>query len=255
MRAAITAAAALLAAPASAQLTQAQLDTVSAKPPAGARLPGALVVADPAGRHETLADVAGGRPMLLMFADYTCRHVCGPGLALTAGALADAGLVPGRDVTLATLGLDPRDTPADAARMADAQLAAQPGARRAIRLLSASPASVAAAERALGYRAVYDAGHDQFAHEAVVYVFAADGRLTALLPELALRPAALRAALAASAGSSPQGWTATVAHLCYGLAAAHGRFGRPIVLALQGLALAGLAAAGWLALRRRKVPA
>ena len=53
-------------------------------------------------------------PTVLLFADYSCRHICGPGITLTAGALHDAGLTPGRDYRMIVIGLD-QDGPALAA--------------------------------------------------------------------------------------------------------------------------------------------
>lgn len=99
---------ALLASPATAQLSAEQLAQATARPPADARLPATLAFTDQRGARVTLAQVAAGRPLVLLFADYTCRHICGPGLALTAGALHDSGLS-ARDYALAVIGLDPRD--------------------------------------------------------------------------------------------------------------------------------------------------
>jgi protein SCO1 len=241
----------LLAAPAHAALSPERLAQAVARPPADARRPDALAFAEN-GARETLAQVAGSEPLVLIFADYTCRHICGPGLTLTAGALHDAGLVPGRDYALATIGIDPKDSAADARAMADTRLGALPAERRALHLLTADAATIAAATAKLGYGYAYDDAADAFAHDASVYVFAADGRLAALLPEMGLRPETVRAAV--TGAGAPQGLVEQVAHLCYGLAAAHGRFGRPIVIGLQALAAAtllGLGAA--FLLRRRRV--
>ena len=161
-----------------------------------------------------------------------------------------AGLVAGRDYSLAVVGFDPRDTPADAAAMASARLGNLPVERQAVRLLTGTAAAIDATTRALGYGYVYDAEHDQFAHDASVYVFAADGRLTTVLPELALRPATLRAALAGLAVEAPS-LADSIVHLCYGFAAAHGVYGRAIVIGLQGTAILLLAAGGWWLWRRR----
>lgn len=243
--------ASLLAAPAGAALSERDLARAAARPAAGARLPAAVPFADEHGRRTDLGRVADGRPLVLVFADYTCRHVCSPGLALTAGALHDTGLAAGKDYRLAVVGFDPRDTTADARRMR-AQLAPTPVVARATTVLSGDAAAIAGATRALGYGYRYDRINDQFAHDAVVYVFAGDGRLAALLPELGLAPAALKSALTGAA-SPAESFAARVAHLCYGFAAAHGRFGRPIVLGLQALSLLLLGVAGALLLRRRRV--
>ena len=248
IRRALAAAALLVATPAGAALSARELAQAVAAPPAGATLPPSLAFTDQRGGRTTLGAVAGGRPLVLIFADFTCRHICAPGLTMAAGALAATGLAPGRDFAFAVVGIDPRDTPADARHLAEG--VAPPTLARATALLSGDAATVRAATRALGYGYVYDAANDQFAHDAAVYVFAPDGRLTALLPELALQPVTLKAALT---GGEPvkQSFADRVAHLCYGFAAAHGRFGRPVVMGLQGLSLLLLVGAGLFFWRRR----
>ena len=70
-----------------------------------------------------------------------------------------------------------------------------------------------------------------------------------MLPELGLQPDALRAAI--SHGSATVGLTERIARLCYGLDAAHGRFGAPIVAGLKVLAVLTLAAMAAFLWRRR----
>lgn len=241
----------LVGAPATAQLTPAQLGDVSTRPAVDARLPGEIRLVDERGRATTLARVANGRPLALVFADYDCPHVCGPGMVLTAAALAETGLAPGRDYRLAVIGLDPRDDAATVERMR-ARLA-PPALARDAALLRGDAAAVRAATGALGYRYVYDASSGQFAHDASVLVFGGDGRLRAVLPELGLRADVLRAALRGSAPVGRASWSERIAHLCYGLAAAHGRYGRAVGIGLQLLTVALAAAAAVVILRRRRV--
>ena len=249
-RAVILLAALCAAAPTHAALSQRDLARAVAKPPAGATLPGSLSFTDQRGMATTLGAVADGAPLVLIFADFTCRHVCAPALAMTSGALSATGLSPGRDYRLAVVGIDPNDTPADARHLAQSA-GTSPVIARATALLAGDAANVRAATGALGYGYVYDAANDQFAHDAAVYVFGRDGRFTALLPELALQPAALRAALTGAEPARPS-LAERVAHLCYGFAAAQGRFGRPVVIALQALSLLLLASVGVLVWRRRR---
>lgn len=240
---------ALALALASGSLDQRTLDAAVARPAAGARLPGALVFARPDGRRTSLAQVAGGHPLVLALADYTCRNVCAPGLALTAAALARTGLRPGADYRFAVVGLDPKDGSA-AARVMAARIGATPEIARATTVLLGDPAATPRLARALGYGYAYDAAADQYAHDASVYVFARDGRLAAVLPELGLQAPALRAAIGGEA--APASFADRVAHLCYGLAAAHGRYATPIVVTLQAASALLLAAAGWWFWKRKR---
>ena len=187
---------------------------------------------------------------MLLFADFTCRHLCGPGFTLTGGALHDAKLASG-DYRLAVIGLDPHDGAADAAGfVAQAHLDREVAA--ATTVLRGDRATVEAATRALGYGHVYDPATDQFAHDAAVYVFAPDGHLAALLPELALKPAAVRAAVLGATTARPVSFGERVAHLCYGFAALTGKYDGAAVLALRALAALALLGGGALLLRRRR---
>ena len=104
-------AAALLAlrAPAFANFTPAQLATISASPPPHAALPLALSFEDENGRPTTIGNAIGGVPAVVIFADYTCRTLCGPIVEFTAAGLAKTGLRPGVDYRLVVIGINPRD--------------------------------------------------------------------------------------------------------------------------------------------------
>lgn len=242
----------LTGAPAGAALAPADLAQVGVTPPPGARLPAGLRFVDQSGRPVRLA--GGSVPTVLLFADFTCRHVCGPGLTLTAGALRDAGLRTPRDYRLIVIGLD-GDGPAAARAMIASHLAALDDARSHVSLLTGTPATIAAAENALGYHAVRDAAADQFAHDAASFVFAPGGALARVLPETAATPAMMREAVgqAARGEAAPASALGGIVALCYGLAAAHGIYGQTIVTALRLLGLltvAGLGGLMWRLARR-----
>lgn len=236
---------ALAAGPASATLTPAQLDQTGVAPPPGARLPGGRYI-DRGGQAVVLTPSAV--PTVLLFADYTCAHLCGPGLTLTAGALRDAGLRTPRDYRLVVIGMD-GDGPAKARAFADTRLGGLDDARRAAHLLTGDAATVAAAEAALGYHAVYDVAADQFAHDAASFVFTPDGRLSRVLPETAATPMMMRGAIASAARGEvalPQpGALQRIVAVCYGVATAHGVYGARIVAILRTLGVLTLAALGF----------
>ena len=261
MRRALVLAIALAASPAAAALTPADLSRVGATPPAGAVLPAGLGFVDQQGARYALAD--GPVPTVLLFADYSCKHICGPGITLTAGALHDAGLVPGRDYRMVVIGLD-GDGPGVARQLASERLRSLPLEAQAMELLTGTPATIAAAEKALGYHAEYDAAADQFAHDAAIYIFSPGGALSALLPETASTAPQLAAAIAraradavyvAPARKTDDSFAGRISAICYGLAAEHGVYARPAILALRlgGIALV-VAFAGFLAwsLRRQR---
>ena len=246
----------LIATPAAANLSPEQLAKAGAHPPSGAMLPKSLAFTDQRGERVTLGGIADGKPLVLLFVDYTCKHICGPGLTLSAKAMADSGLTIGRDYNFVLVGMDPRDSLDQARMMQHMRLDALPAIERASYFLVGSPANVAAATKALGYGYVYDPSTDQFAHDASLYIFAGDGHLASLVPELALSPELALAAIRNSGVSTPKpNVLVQAARLCYGFAAAHGVYGKPIVVALQAmgvLLLAGFGFAWWLLRRRRR---
>lgn len=240
-------AAALMPMPALAALSERELAQAVARPPAGARLP-ALTFSDLSERPVQLGSLTHGTPLVVIFADYTCRNVCSPGLTITAVRLHETGLQPGAAYRLAVIGIDPKDSRADAMHFAQS-IRNMPEVAVTTRFLRGTAANIDAATHALGYGYVYDPALEQYAHDASVYVFAADGTLTTVLPEIGLQAAPLKAALADQGAPRERGWIAQAAHLCYGFAASHGRFGRPIVVSLQVLAVLLLCVAA-LAFRR-----
>jgi protein SCO1/2 len=194
--AAIACAFVAMAAPASAAgITSAALDTVSVVAPPNAALPLALRFTDERGEWRTLKDVIADRPAVLLFADYTCSNLCGPVLAFAAAGLENSGLTPGKDYGLVVIGLDPKDTRADAQAMKIATLGADGPLARASTFLRGDGDAVRAATQALGYHYTYDATRDQFAHPAAAFVLTAGGRVVRVLSGLGLSGNDLRLAL------------------------------------------------------------
>jgi len=252
---------ALVASPALAALSPAQLALIGATPAADTRLPVNTAFVDQAGRPYRLTGAPV--PTVLLFADYTCRHICGPGVTLTAGALHDAGLRPGRDYRMIVVGMD-QDGPALARKLTADQLYGLPDEARALTLLTGTPPVIAAVERALGYHAIHDAEADQWAHDPALYVFGSNGRLSALLPEAATAPAAMAQAITDArrgvawrplpARTADHSLAGRISAICYGLASAHGVYSAPIVMGLRigGVLICAVLALILLAALRRR---
>ena len=236
--------------PAQGGLTQHDLSTVVAAPPPGAAAPLGTTFVNDQGAHLTLGAAMGGRPTVLVFADYTCTYLCGPGLVLAAAALDRTGLKPDRDYSFVVVGINPRDGPAQARAMRAQRLG--PGAGAAAQLLSEGRADRVAA--ALGYRYVYDARLGQYAHETTIYVLAPNGRVARMLPQFALTSASLSQALLHADQPPTRPLPAPLRFICYCLQPLTGAYDKPATLALRAGGVGFLAAAGLagLALRRRR---
>src|SRR3954470_5337425 len=108
MATAVSLAAALIT-PAQASLTAAVLHQIGVEAPAQARVPTAVQLHDDAGGLQTLQQAIGGRPAIMIFADYTCQSLCGAVLTMAAAGLSQSGLKPNVDFRLIVVGLDPKD--------------------------------------------------------------------------------------------------------------------------------------------------
>jgi protein SCO1/2 len=235
---------------AEANLSRADLSRVAASPPPNAHLDLSLTARDITGRQRSLGAILGRLPGFVVPVDYTCTNLCGADLTLLVAAIGRAGISPS-DYRLVVLGIDPKDRPADAKAMEDAQI--PPELRPATVFLLPDTETIARATTALGFRYVYDAAADQFAHPAAVYLVGADGEVRATLSPFALTAADLSAALAAT---HPLGLIERVRLLCYGYDPATGTYSGRVVLLLRlgGVATVLLLAGGvtLLSLARRR---
>src|SRR3954470_4058278 len=80
----------------------------------GQRLPLDTPVRDEHGRSVRLAEYFGNRPVVLIFAYYSCPMLCAQVINGLASALAVLSLEPGRDLEIVAVSFDPRDTAAAA---------------------------------------------------------------------------------------------------------------------------------------------
>jgi protein SCO1/2 len=198
-----------------ASFTQAQLGAVYADAKPDAQLPLGQDFVDETGKVTTLGAAIGNGPAVIVFADYTCTTLCGPILAFAAGGLEKTGLVGGRDFHLIAIGIDPKDTLADARAMKASHVGAGTLLAAATVMLTGKAEAVRAATTAAGYHYVYDKDADQFAHPAVAYVVTAQGRISRVLSGLGLDAADLRLALV-DAGKGRVGTIADrIRLLCY----------------------------------------
>jgi protein SCO1 len=219
---------------------------VDARP--GAPLPLPLRFMDERGGPRSLGEALGGRPAVLVFADYTCRTLCGPILEFTVNGLEHSGLKPGTDYRLVVVGLDPKDGPAQARTMRAAHLDGSPLADAATMLVG-NDAAVRIITQAAGYHYAYDAEHDQFAHPAAAYVISPEGRIARVLSGIGLNGSDLRLALVDAGEGRIGTFIDHVRLLCYGFDAAQGIYTSMIERWLMIVAVATVVViAGWLAI-------
>jgi protein SCO1/2 len=205
-------------------VVQRDLAAVAATPKPGALLPLGLLLQDEDGTAKPFQFWLEAKPSVLVLADYTCETLCGPVISIVSDALAHSGLRPGADFHLVVIGLDPKDTAADATTMKRAQVGIRSEMAEASYFLRGDASAIAELTKALGFRSAYDRERDQFAHPAAAFVIAPDGRVARSLPGLALDATTIRLAIIDAGNGVVGTLTDHVRLLCYGFDPASGTY-------------------------------
>jgi protein SCO1/2 len=185
----------------------------------GAQLPLDAALRDESGRPVTLANEFRGRPAIVVLEYLRCQNLCNLVLASTVNAMRQAKLVPGRDLDLVAISIDPRDTAADGTAARTHYAAAFPDpkiAANGLHFLTGAPQQVARVADAVGFSYRYVRGSGQFAHPAGVVVTTPGGRISRYMLGLDPPPAALRTAVAEAGQGDVQPAAHPLLLLCFG---------------------------------------
>ncbi len=206
----------------------------------GQQLPLDAVVRDESGRAVQLAQYFGQRPVVLIFAYYSCPMLCAQVIGGLASALDVLSLEPGRDVEVVAVSFDPRDTPAAASAKKAVYLEryTKPGAAAASHFLPADQPAIDRLTKAAGFRYAWDKDTQQFAHPSGVIVLTPDGRLARYMFGIEYGPRDLRLALVEASTGRVGSAVDTLLLYCYHYDPMTGRYGLQIMRTLR---LAGAA--------------
>ena len=215
--------AAILPPSALARVTLADYRNIGVSAPTNASVPPAVSVIDAHGQSHTLRDLIS-RPTVLVFADYTCRTLCGPVVYFVGSALEKSGLRAGDQFQFLVVGLDPKDSTMDAAEMRRANIEAGSPLDNATQFLTADQPAIGALTEALGYRYKYDQEGDQYVHPAAAYVLSAKGHVIRVLTGIGLSGGQVRLALVEASAGKIGTFRDQVRLLCSGFDPAHGTY-------------------------------
>jgi protein SCO1/2 len=223
----------------------------------GAQVPMDLRFREADGRSVALSELAHGRPLLLALGYYNCPNLCGAVLLGMAQSAAAMPLRPGRDYEVVFVSIDPRDTPALAARKQAGIARAVPTAHvGAWHFLTADAPSVHALARAIGFRYFHDARNDQFAHAAGIVVVSGKGRVAQYMFGVRYPPRSLRLALVGASSGHLGNLVDQLVLLCCGYDPTTGRYslliGRVMQVVGIGFALMLAGMLWWLFRRHRR---
>lgn len=224
----------------------------------GAQIPLAALLRDEQGREVRLSDLMAGKPLILTLIYFRCPNICGVTRAGLFGALAESGLIPGRDYVLVALSIDPSETPADArdAKAGELQQHSVAGAEHHWHFLTGSREALQAVESAVGFHDRFDPDLKQFIHPVGVVLATPTGVVSSYLLGVGYAPGDLRLAVARAAHGTIASAAMPVLLLCFNYDPATGRYTLAIVKLLRLLAaltVATIAVALYLAFRRERM--
>jgi protein SCO1/2 len=233
----------LLADPAAARISPADYGHIGVTLPDNAALPLNAPVTDLDGRAHRLADFVY-QSTVLVFADYTCRNLCGPILDFVVTALEQSGLQPADQFRLLVIGIDPKDTAQDADRMRETAVSTDTGLYKIASFATADQDTIVTLTAALGYRYAYDKADDVYVHPAAAYVLDASGRVVRVLTGIGLSGADMRLALVEASNGKVGTFRDQVRLLCSAFDPVHGAYTPAISRALKLVGAATILALG-----------
>ena len=152
---------------------------------------------DEAGREVRLGDYFGKRPVVLALVYYECPMLCTRVLDGLVRATKVLTFTPGQEYDVVAISFDARERAPLALRKKQAYLRqfGKPETSAAWHFLTGDPQSIKAVTEAAGFRYVYDAHTNQFAHASAIYVVTPQGRMSRYFYGIEYSPKDLRLGL------------------------------------------------------------
>src|SRR5439155_3928414 len=118
------------------------------------------------GKAVALRDYFGSKPVILVLAYFRCPRLCSQVLNGLVDGLRKIDYEIGKEFTVVTVSIDPREPPelAAAKKAAYVQQYGRPGAAAGWHFLTGDEPAIRRLAEAVGYRYFYDAPRDQYAH-------------------------------------------------------------------------------------------
>jgi protein SCO1 len=170
----------------------------------GGQVPLDLDFHDAAGQPVRLGDFFGRRPVLLVLAYYHCPMLCDLVLSGVAGSLRTMNLEPGKDFDVVVASIDPHETAAQAAEARHRTIrryghgGTGSGKDSGWHFLTGPQASITPLAASVGFRYVYDAKRNEFAHAAGIVILTPEGKISRYLYGIEYAPRDVRLALVES---------------------------------------------------------
>ena len=190
------------------------------------QVPLGLLFRDEQGREVSLAELGGGRPILLALAYYECPMLCTLVLNGLASSLKAVALDPGTDFEVVIVSFDPSEGPqlASAKRSVYLDRYGRPGTEAGWHFLTGSEEQIRALTSAVGFRYQYDQSTQQFAHPSGIVLLTPAGRISRYLFGTDFVPRDVRLGLIESAAGKIGTAADAVLLFCYHYDPSTGRY-------------------------------
>jgi len=167
----------------------------------GEQVPLDLTFRDEVGAPVLLRSYFGNKPVIMLLTYYNCTMLCPlllDGLVRTMRGIAfDVG----KQFNVLTVSINPREGPVIASQRKELyiQRYGRRGAEDGWHFLTGQEASIRRLAQAIGYRYVYDAKKDEYAHAAGILLLTPEGRVSRYLYGVEFSPRDLRLGLVEAA--------------------------------------------------------
>ncbi len=185
--------------PAAAQLNSTQVfNTVKFDQKLNSQVPLDLAFRDETGKQVQLRDFFHGRPVVLSLVYYQCPMLCTQVMNGMDQAFNSLRFSIGKDFDVVTVSINPKETPDLAADKKKEYLRLygnRPGSEEGWHFLTGEKPQIDSLADAVGFRYLYDAKTDMFAHPSGIMVLTPEGKVSRYLFGVEYLPKDLRFAL------------------------------------------------------------
>lgn len=145
-----------------------------------AQLPLEVMLRDEDGKSVRLADYFDSRPVVLVLAYYRCPMLCTQVLNGLVKTMREMNLELGNQYRVLTVSFDPSEGPELAARKKATYVEsyARPGVNDGWHFLTGDEKEIARLTGAAGFRYVFDAENNQYAHGSCIMIVTPQGRIS-----------------------------------------------------------------------------
>jgi len=219
------------------------LQTVGINQKMGAQIPLDLPFADESGRDVTLRQYFD-RPVILALVYYQCPSLCNMVLSGVLSSVKALDMTTGSQYEVVAVSFDPRETPQMAAAKKQTYLKdyQRPGAEQGWHFLTGPETSSKALAAAVGFRYVYDAMTNQYAHSSAIMILTPAGRVARYFYGIQYPPRDVRLGLVEASGGKIGTPTDQVLLYCFHYDPTTGKYALVIMNVLRLAALITLGA-------------